>query len=159
MPTAGRPVEAAELHDRPDASSREGRSGAEREEGEPKKSNSLLKALADAHWQQLSPVTSRAGDRAALHGGHRRLPPRTTRPVKVTKDATVRLPFGPPYKPVVKVGYRQAEGKVQLQMSLVGSAGEICDDMQVNGRRPGTPEFTITDPKGKVVESGSFEYG
>ena len=44
-------------------------------------------------------------------------------------------------------------------MSLVGSAGEVCTNMMVDGGRPAKPEFTITDPKGKVVQQGSFEYG
>jgi hypothetical protein len=48
---------------------------------------------------------------------------------------------------------------VQLQMSLVGSSGESCQQILINGQRPGTPEFTITDPKGKVVQSGAFRYG
>ena len=41
----------------------------------------------------------------------------------------------------------------------MGSAGEVCTNMMVDGDRPSKPEFTITDPKGKVVEQGSFEYG
>jgi hypothetical protein len=31
--------------------------------------------------------------------------------------------------------------------------------MSIGGGRPPKPEFTITDPDGKAVESGSFEYG
>jgi hypothetical protein len=27
------------------------------------------------------------------------------------------------------------------------------------GGRPAKPEFTITDPKGEVVQQGNFEYG
>ena len=49
--------------------------------------------------------------------------------------------------------------QLSLDMSLVGSTGEICTNMMVNGGRPSKPEFTITDPKGKVVQQGSFEYG
>ena len=45
---------------------------------------------------------------------------------------------------------------LSLGMSLVGSAGEVCSDMTVNGGRPSKPEFTITDPKGKVVQAGQF---
>jgi hypothetical protein len=29
----------------------------------------------------------------------------------------------------------------------------------VDNSRPGKPKFTITDPDGKVVQEGSFEYG
>ena len=46
-----------------------------------------------------------------------------------------------------------------LEMSLVGVSGEVCTNMMVKGGRPGKPEFTITDPKGKVVQEGNFEYG
>ena len=41
-------------------------------------------------------------------------------------------------------------------MSLIGSAGEICTNMMVDGGRPSKPEFTITDPKGKVVQAGQL---
>lgn len=82
--------------------------------------------------------------------------------VRVVADETVEMPFGPPFKPVVtSYNIMDEKGKqaTQLSMSLVGSAGENCTDMMVNGARPAKPEFTITDPDGKVVETGSFEYG
>jgi hypothetical protein len=84
------------------------------------------------------------------------------KPVKVTAGETVEFPFGPPYKPVVSVGYIQSGGEnkqVSLAMTLFGSVGEVVTNMMVNGARPGKPEFTIKDPKGEVVQSGSFEYG
>jgi hypothetical protein len=31
--------------------------------------------------------------------------------------------------------------------------------MIVKGGRPSKPEFSITDPDGKVVQTGNFEYG
>ena len=82
--------------------------------------------------------------------------------VKVVKGETVELPFGPPYKPTVTAQFYMDGDKhemLSLGMSLVGSAGEICTDMTVDGGRPSKPTFTITDAKGKVVEQGSFEYG
>jgi len=81
--------------------------------------------------------------------------------VKVVKGKTVELPFGPPYKPLVTArNYGNPKKKqVHLQMSLVGSAGEICSNMRVRDGRPSKPEFTITDPKGEVVQKDSFEYG
>jgi hypothetical protein len=82
--------------------------------------------------------------------------------VKVVKGETVELLFGPPYKPTVTAQFYMDGDKhemLSLGMSLVGSAGEICTDMTVNGGRPSKPKFTITDAKGKVVEQGSFEYG
>ncbi len=85
--------------------------------------------------------------------------------VEVRKGKTVELPFGPPYKPVVTAFPTMMERKgvnvsaVALQMSLVGSAGEVCTNLMVDSGRPPKPSFTITDPKGKVVEQGDFEYG
>ncbi len=86
------------------------------------------------------------------------------KPVDVREGETVELPFGPPYKPVVKIDYMQPDGpngqkQAQLGMTLVGSVGEVCTNMIAGGSRPGKPEFTIKDPKGKEVETGSFEYG
>jgi hypothetical protein len=78
--------------------------------------------------------------------------------VEVRKGKTVMLPFGPPYKPKVS-SFLTGRGQAFLQMSLIGSAGEVCTNLMVGGRRPAKPAFTITDPKGKVVEEGDFEYG
>jgi hypothetical protein len=81
------------------------------------------------------------------------------KPVDVRKGETVVFPFGPPYKPVVQVDYVQGAGQVRLGMSLVGSAGERCTNMMVQGGRPSKPEFTVSNPKGEVVYRGTFEYG
>lgn len=84
------------------------------------------------------------------------------KPIKVVKGETVALPFGPPYKPVVAADSFEDGPKrevLSLGLTLVGSAGEICNDMTVKGGRPSKPKFTITDAKGKVVEQGSFDYG
>ena len=82
--------------------------------------------------------------------------------VKVVAGETVEMPFGPPYKPVV-TSYQSVDAKqkpvTQLSLSLVGSAGESCTNMTVKGDRPPKPTFEITDAEGKVVQSGSFEYG
>jgi hypothetical protein len=82
--------------------------------------------------------------------------------VKVVKDETAALPFGPPYKPAVTGDYYQDGGErkvLGLSLAIVGSAGENCENMVVNGSRPSKPKLTITDDKGKVVEEGNFEYG
>ena len=81
------------------------------------------------------------------------------KPVTVRKGETVVLPFGPPYKPVVRVDYSQGTGQVRLGMTLFGSAGERCTDMMVQGNRPSKPAFTISNPKGEVVYRGNFDYG
>lgn len=120
--------------------------------GEKNESASLLGKLVDL----LTGNTSTDGPRWTIATASAKA---DYKAVKVSKDKTVPLPFGPPYKPVVTVGYKPNKEHVQLQMSLVGSAGEICRDMRVDSRRPATPQFTITDPKDKEVASGSFEYG
>lgn len=82
------------------------------------------------------------------------------KPVTVRPGETVVMPFGPPYTPRVTADTRSADKKeLSLEMSLVGSAGEECIDLRIEGNRPQKPAFTITDDKGKVVESGNFEYG
>ncbi|MEN6449353.1 MAG: hypothetical protein ABFC96_02585 [Thermoguttaceae bacterium] len=80
------------------------------------------------------------------------------KPVKVIENATVELALGPPFKPVV-TAFPMGDGQMRLQLSLVGSAGEICSNMIVDGSRPPKPRLTITDSKGKIVEQGDFEYG
>lgn len=78
--------------------------------------------------------------------------------VEVRAGETVELPFGAPYTPRV-TGSAQSGDKISLGMSLVGIGGEVCSNLIVDGGRPGKPAFTITDPDGKVVERGTFEYG
>ena len=70
------------------------------------------------------------------------------------------MPFGPPYKPVVKTyGSLRAEQTTYLQLAIVGSTGEVCSNMAIAGERPGKPSFTISTPDGEEVESAAFEYG
>jgi hypothetical protein len=87
---------------------------------------------------------------------------RAYKPVEVRQGQTVEMPFGPPYKPVVTAfpSMDQKGNQVALlQMSLVGSTGEQCTNLMVDSGRAPKPSFTITDPQGKVVQQGDFEYG
>ena len=90
--------------------------------------------------------------------------------VKVVKGETVDLLFGPPYKPAVTTPLQENLNNISredlkkmrqipLELSLVGSAGEVCTNLSINGQRPPKPSFTITDGKGEVAQQGSFEYG
>jgi hypothetical protein len=79
--------------------------------------------------------------------------------LQVTSDATTTLPIGPPYRPEVRAQFRKGTGEVSLGMTLVGVGGEICTDMNVRGKRPGSPKLTITTTAGDVVERGFFKYG
>ncbi|MBN2022019.1 MAG: hypothetical protein JW809_04430 [Pirellulales bacterium] len=85
--------------------------------------------------------------------------PARVAPVKVAAGHRVPLPFGPPYLPVVKVSSPLEDGEVTLELELVGTAGELCEYLLVEGDRPGQPKFTITAEDGKVVKTGQFEYG
>lgn len=78
--------------------------------------------------------------------------------VAVRAGETAELRFGPPFTPKVSGSFPRG-GTVSLGMSLVGVGGEVCSSLTVDGGRPNKPEFTITDPDGKVVQSGNFEYG
>jgi hypothetical protein len=130
------------------------------DEKKPEKKSSSMQALAKNLEAVLGGPSSPAGRNrhsvvtAEINSEYK--------PVKVVKGETATLPFGPPYKPTVTADYFGAEGKqkvLSLGMSLIGSAGETCSNMTVNGGRPSKPKFTITDAKGKVIEQGSFEYG
>ncbi len=80
-------------------------------------------------------------------------------PITVRPGQRVELPFGPPFTPIVRVDYA-TDNQIHLGMTLVGSAGESCTNLLVDGTRPSRkPEFTIRDPQGNVVQQGSFEYG
>lgn len=79
--------------------------------------------------------------------------------VEVRAGETAELRFGPPYMPKVTGSIPQHGGQASLGLSLVGVGGEICSNLMVNGGRPAKPEFAITDPDGKTVQSGNFEYG
>lgn len=82
--------------------------------------------------------------------------------MKVREGETIACPFGPPYRPVVTAGDSpsvKGGQQVRLAMSLIGSGGETCRSLSVNGGRPPQPEFTISTPNGDVIASGRFKWG
>jgi hypothetical protein len=80
--------------------------------------------------------------------------------IEVRKGQTAVLPFGPPYKPIVKGPATIQAGKtVRLWLVVIGAGGETCNSMMVGGKRPAKPEFTISTPDGKEIAAGNFEYG
>ncbi len=80
-------------------------------------------------------------------------------PIEGRKGENTVLPFGPPYRPVVKIDYADPR-RINLSLVLTGATGEVCTDLRIDGGRPGEkPAFTIKDPKGQVVHEGFFEYG
>jgi hypothetical protein len=48
--------------------------------------------------------------------------------------------------------------RVELELSLVGSAGEVCAFMINYDRQPAKPTFIISDAEGDVVQNGAFEF-
>lgn len=81
--------------------------------------------------------------------------------ITVKKGASVELPFGPPYAPKVTANSMRSgsDKQLRLSMDLVGSAGESCTNLMVNGNRPDEPRFAIATLGNEVVERGKFEYG
>lgn len=78
---------------------------------------------------------------------------------KVEAGKTVFMKFGPPYKPMVKPSRGREERDVRLNLAIVGSGGELVNDLRVNGGRPKAPSFQIISPSGDIILRGKFEFG
>ncbi|MHC4399275.1 MAG: hypothetical protein ACYTG0_06325 [Planctomycetota bacterium] len=118
---------------------------------EPK--TSLLRALTEALGSSAPRI---GGPRFTLVSAQAT---RDHQPIEVREGETVALPFGPPFKPVVTVDFMQGKEVAQLGMSVVGSGGERCTALYVNGTNPEEPTFTIRTADGEQVEQGNFEWG
>lgn len=104
-----------------------------------------------------APVRSRAARKTTLVAA---MGTTDGKPVKVVKDETVLLPFGPPYRPVAEPSYFQrANDTLSLGLGIYGSGGEAVTDLRVDGGRPPKPTIKILGPDDKVVNEGNFEYG
>jgi hypothetical protein len=117
--------------------------------------------LPVGEWKLLSYTVDFGGSPMKGRGGATRVAARATsdcKSLEIVKEKTVDLPFGPPFRPQVRVTGRRGE-EAQLGLSILGAGGEICTNLVVNGNRPESPEFVITTPKGEVVERGKFKYG
>ncbi len=80
--------------------------------------------------------------------------------VKVVEGKTAEMRFGPPYTPKVSSStIRPGLANISLSMSLVGTGGEVCSSLRVNGSQPSAPEFTISTKDGEEVAAGKFKYG
>jgi hypothetical protein len=78
-----------------------------------------------------------------------------SKPITVIAGQTTPLKIGPPYTPTVTV--ETSDKVAMLGLEFRGGSQEKVEFL--SGPRPPNPTFTITDPRGKVVEQGSFEYG
>lgn len=114
--------------------------------------------LPEGTWK----VATYTIDATAMTGGRRTAVTATfeneAEGVTVSKDETVELPFGQPFRAQV-YAHRASGNKIYLSLSIVGVGGERCTSFYVNGRRPPEPRFIISSPDGQVVHRGSFEYG
>ncbi|NLE39967.1 MAG: hypothetical protein GX621_18270, partial [Pirellulaceae bacterium] len=80
--------------------------------------------------------------------------------VKVAADETVVLPFGPPFTTTANIShYDQRRDTLYIEMEIADSTDALVTNMSINGGRPGKPKIKITDPDGKTVVEGDFEYG
>jgi len=78
---------------------------------------------------------------------------------KVEAGKTVFMKFGPPYQPRVKVSRGGEDRDARLSLAIVGSGGELVNNLLVNGGRPKAPSFQIITPSGEIVHRGKFEFG
>lgn len=116
--------------------------------------NSLLKTFAGALIGSASSGSASRTTRITASGSG------DGKVMTVRGGQTVPLPFGPPYRPVVKASAALRGGQpARLSLSLVGAGGEDCTQLMVDGKRPAEPQFTISTPDGEEVASGKFEWG
>jgi hypothetical protein len=83
------------------------------------------------------------------------------KPIDVVAGQTAAIHLGPPYKPLVSISPYgpQTPPRVDLELSLLGPAGETCALVLDFGAPLAQPKFTICDAHGKVVHEGTFEFG
>jgi hypothetical protein len=78
-------------------------------------------------------------------------------PVIVRADRTAILKLGPPYRATVKVDRKREIAN--FTFVIRGADGEVVTGLRASGKSPERPKITISDPQGKVVAEGAFEYG
>jgi len=77
---------------------------------------------------------------------------------EVREGETVALKAGPPL--TLKTDVQQAGSNVSVGLSLVGQAGEeYAPGVERNGQSVSAPTLRILNESGKVLASGSFQYG
>jgi len=127
-------------------------SASEKDTPKPPLQDRLLRWVAEGGLSRINPFRPRV---AIVSAQATKDSPR----VKVPEGKTTALAFGPPYKAVVDVSYVMGGGQASLGMKIVGSAGETCTNLTVEGGKPASPTFEIRTTKGEIIERGTFEYG
>lgn len=74
-------------------------------------------------------------------------------PIIVVANQTTTLKIGPPFTPTLAVERKGEVAMLGLEVRGIGHEKVDCHDTQ------GKQKLRITDPQGKIVEQGSFEYG
>jgi hypothetical protein len=108
--------------------------------------------LPEGEWRLLSYTIHVPGLR--LKG----LATRDSKPVSVRRGQAAQFPFGPPLRPVTKVGSLVGQEEAVLELFLLGTAGEFCKPVIRQGSRA-MPEMTISTPAGRAVVRGRFRGG
>ena len=103
------------------------------------------------HSRRFRPGAAKACSNALADG----YGDKDSEPITVIAGQTTDLKIGPPFSPKFTV---EAKDKVALLgLEIRGAGNEKITE--IGGDSPPKPKFTITDPQGKVVEQGDFEYG
>lgn len=76
--------------------------------------------------------------------------------ISVRKGSTTKLAMGLPLSASVAVK-SVGPSRVQMDLNLVGRGGERCTIRHIN--RSDKPQFKVLNSSGRVVWTGSFEYG
>lgn len=118
-------------------------------------SRSELLPLPEGEWNLLSYTINIPSERPSRIEGQA-----TTEctPVSVRRGQTVVFPFGPPLRPIAKVTHLIGQNEAGLVSFMLGTAGESCAPLVVQGRLS-EPEMTISTPAGRVVVRDKFRYG
>ena len=78
--------------------------------------------------------------------------------LEIRAGKTVVWPFGPPFKALVDVS-RAGSQMARLRLLIVGSGGEVCRDLRIDGGKPPAPSFVIKTANDEIVEDGDFKWG
>ncbi len=78
--------------------------------------------------------------------------------IMVQAGKTTSAPCGGPYQLDV-VPAPAKSGTSELTLRIAGRAGEECNNLLVQGKRPPEPTLVIATADGKKVANGAFEYG
>ena len=78
-------------------------------------------------------------------------------PINVRKDATVELPFGPPYKTTVTTYQGRDAKQAQIQLSLIGAGGEACSEPDGRGTAAQGAQAHDQEPERRGRRAGHLE--